>query len=30
MVALPGDFTLESINYVLKGLCAECSSLVES
>ena len=29
-VALPGDFTLESINYVLKGLCAECSSRVES
>ena len=27
---LDHHFTLESINYVLKGLCAECSSRVES
>lgn len=29
-VTLPGGFTLEGINYVLKGLCAECSSRTEN
>lgn len=26
VVALPPGFTLESVNYVMKGLCAECSA----
>ena len=27
VVALPGNFKVHSINYVLKGLCPQCSSL---
>lgn len=26
VVELPAGFTLQSVNYVLKGLCAECSA----
>lgn len=26
VVALPPGFTLQSVNYVMKGLCAECSA----
>ena len=27
LVTLPGDFKVHSINYVLKGICSQCSAL---